>query len=389
MSLRVGSLVFATSQGLGYLAKSFFDHGVITDAVVIRHGRRPENEDWFPGQPRCPDLQRGKTFLQDFCCQMDVMLFFETPFVWELIPFCREYGVKTAIMPMHECMPKRIPYQPDLWLCPSALDMQWVSPRIHARMAGNDIVCPESKFLPVPVEVPWRQRTKAEIFVHNAGWGGLKGRNGTAELMEALHYVKSSARFIIRSQEKLEDRYGKHACPGVEGSRLDYRVGTFPSSQLWEEGDVFIFPERFNGLSLPLQEARAAGMLVMATDRFPMNTWLPSNVHDSFSSGIHQVDNDKCPLNDPETFINQVVSGLPCSCPSPLIPVADFRRSCVAARCADFDEAILDPLAIAQKIDEWYGKDLTEYSLQGREWAKSMSWEALKPRYMEVLESLL
>lgn len=349
MSLRVGSLVFATTQGLGILAKSFFDHGIITDAVVIRHGRRPENEDWFPGQPHCPDLQRGKTFLEDFCAKMDVMLFFETPFVWELIPFCREYGVKTVIMVMHECMPKQVPYQPDLWLCPSLLDLdqiKFITRGFENSRAGRDIF----RFLPVPVEVPWRQRTKAEVFVHNAGWGGLKGRNGTAELMEALHYVKTPARFIIRSQERLEDRYGKHACPGVEGSRLDYRVGTFPSSQLWDEGDVFIFPERFNGLSLPLQEARAAGMLVMATDRFPMNTWLPQE---------------------------------------PLIPVADYRRSCVAARCADFDEAVVDPLAIAKKIDEFYGADISEYSRQGLEWAKSMSWEALKPKYVEVLESLL
>ncbi len=129
---------------------------------------------------------------------------------------------------------------------------------------------------------------------------------------------------------------------------VEFRRGIFPADTLWTEGDVFVFPEKFNGLSLPLQEARAAGMLVVSTDRFPINTWLPKE---------------------------------------PLIQVSDTRMTRLGGHLTEFDEAIVDPRDIAAKIDEWYGRDISEYSEQGRMWAARNSWEILKPKYMEILAS--
>src|SRR5262245_44007626 len=122
--MKVGSLVFATDQGLGYLAKDFFDNGVVTDAMMVAHGRREEHPEWFPGCGRLGSLS-DKHRTREFCRHQDLMLFFETPFDWELISFCREEKIPTVIMPMHECMPAQIPAQPDLWLCPSELDLRW------------------------------------------------------------------------------------------------------------------------------------------------------------------------------------------------------------------------------------------------------------------------
>lgn len=336
--LRVGSLVYSTDQGLGVLAKAFFDNGVVTDAMVIRHGRRPENDHWFPNQPRCGDVRRVRQ-LEEFCSHMDVMLFFETPFAWELLPFCRRKGVKTVIMPMHECTPRELPALPDLWLCPSLLDLYTFS-----RKAGHGV---EASYLPVPVEVPWKQRTTAKVFVHNAGWGGLNGRNGTRELVQALPYVtKEGVELVIRTQEKLDVPLRNL------GTKVLVRqeIGTTPYERLFSEGDVFIFPERFNGLSLPLQEARASGMLVMATNRFPMNTWLPRE---------------------------------------PLIPTRGKRTSCVAQRCLEYAEAVVEPRDIATTIDSWYERDITEYSQGGKAWAEANSWAVWKPQYMSRLERLV
>ncbi len=390
-NMRVGSLVYATDQGLGVLAKSFYDAGVVTDICVIRHGRHPTHDEWYPGAPQVTNLrdvqQIGK--IMSFCTPMDAMLFFETPFHWSLIDACRECGVKTIIMPMHECMPERIPSQPDLWLCPSLLDYKWTNNRVtllksqkpehNTKTSGiwaegwNNAVS-----LSVPVSVPWRQRTRAEVFVHNAGHGGLKGRNGTMELTVAWPLVKSPARLKLRTQDAL----------GVREKQLDPRIevtfGTCQHSTLWRDGgkgDVFIFPEKFNGLSLPLQEARAAGMLVMCGDRFPMNTWLPREVHNN--------NNENCPLNDPETYCNPVLGGLGCSCPSPLISVAGYHKERIGPPYSEYDCAEFDPRQIAAKIDEWYGRDISEYSLQGKAWAEANSWAALKPKYMEVLECLV
>lgn len=324
-----GSVVYPTEQGLGILAKSFCDHGVVNRVIAIKHHTRTNHWQWYDDNPDnllTTVRKLGSTLTTDWLKGADQMLFFETPFDWELLDRCRRMGIKTALMPMYECMPRDLPARPDRFFCPSLLDLQ------HFPVYGT--------FMPVPVDtirVPWRLRHRAYTFVHNAGFGGLKERNGTKELLEAWQYVKSPAKLLLRSQTHLD----LPADPRIRGS-----FGTMPYEHLYSEGDVFIFPEKFNGLSLPLQEARASGMLVMATDRFPMNSWLPTE---------------------------------------PLIPKAGTVKSCISGRCIEFDEAVLDPVTIAAKVDEWYGRDVGDYSLSGREWAEANSWNKLGSGWLEAL----
>jgi len=341
--MKVGSLVYATDSGLGILAKSFYDHGIVTDVCIVEHHHHPNHFDWYPTQSmRTPIRPIDSGLARGFCASMDVMLFFETPFDWGLVSYCREIGVKTAIMPMHECMPKVIPHFPDLWICPSKLDMVWSWNQSWSQLGKEPSKHPI--FIPVPVEVTWRLRTKAEVFVHNAGHGGLKGRNGTAELLEALYLVKSPITLLLRSQGRVE-----HPVPPSHITLKIRDQQNLPYDQLWTEGDVFVFPERHNGLSLPLQEARAAGMLVMAGDRFPMNEWLPKEA---------------------------------------LIPVSSYNRTSIGGAYAEFDQACFTPESISTTIDAWFGKDIAAYSLSGKSWAEQNSWEALKPKYLEVLNGL-
>jgi hypothetical protein len=248
------------------------------------------------------------------------MFYFEEAFDWKLIPMARNRGIKNVFMPMYECTRQPLPYEPDLILCPSALDLQYFKDKNAIQVT-------------VPVDVECRERKKAKIFVHNAGNGGLGGRNGTKELLEAMQYVKSPIQLIIRTQESDIKSFDK---------RVIVEKGTIPKENLFKYGDVFIFPEKFNGLSLPLQEAYASGMLVMSTDRFPMNTWLPKE---------------------------------------PLIPVKGYKKERIAV---EFDYAIIDPKDIAKKIDEWYGKDITKYSEMGRVWALKNNWETLKNDYLKI-----
>ncbi len=338
--MRIGTFCFATSQGLGVLAKDFYDEGVVTDALMLRHRSWTNRPEWYPDSAKVNDVAGGQPIMRAMCDSVDVMLFFETPFDWTMIDYCRQKGVKTALMVMYECEPANLPVRPDLILCPSLLDLSYY---------------PNGKHLPVPVprSVKWRQRTRAEVFVHNAGHGGLKGRNGTGELIEATEYLKTPAKIIIRSQNHFFSGHVLSGCGPEEyrfkNPNVEVRIGDCPYDSLFQEGDVFVFPEKFNGLSLPLQEARAAGMLVMGTDRFPMNMWLPRE---------------------------------------PLIPVESYRKNRIGG-CNEFDEAVLDPRAIAVKIDEWYGRDITDYSLSGKMWAEENSWDVLKTKYLEVLEGLV
>lgn len=334
--MRVGSVGYATCQGLGILMKSFYDASVVTDVAVIAHGSRETHFEWYPDDHRHDVTalrnQHQILMLHKWCQTMDVVLFFETPFIWELIPFCRDHGIKTIMMPMYECMPTRWPYQTDAIINPSLLDQKYY---------------PHGTFIPVPVDpIPYRLRSVARVFVHNAGHGGLLSRNGTAELLQAMRLVKSEAKLLVRSQTR------QSWPPYPELLRnTTAQIGTLSSrDQLYAEGDVFVFPEKFNGLSLPLQEATASGMAVMTTNRTPNINHLP----------------DFIPLN-----------------------VSSYRRNRISGRTVEFDEAVIDPKTIAAKIDEIYGTNIEGYSLSGKSWAESMSWDHLRPRYMEFIRCLL
>ena len=327
--MRVGTICYATDQGLGILAKSFYDNGVVTDVLMLHHNSRPTHLEWYPGSKviTSKDLNVAgfSQRIVEFLKNVDVMLFFETPFDWSLIPYCQKRNIKTVLMPMHECMPKTLPYEPDFFICPSALDFD-AFPR-------------NSVMLPVPVSEPWNLRMTADVFVHNAGHLGLNGRNGTAELLQAIPLVKSDdVKFIIRSQEPISWT--------IRDPRVEIRLGTVKKEDLYKRGDVFVFPEKFNGLSLPLQEATASGMAVMCLDRYPVNTWLHKD---------------------------------------PLVPVKEYRKSRVSSRCLEFDEAVVDPAELAKNIDKWHGREITHLSLYGREWAERTSWKALKQKYLEAL----
>lgn len=330
--MRIGSLVYPTNSGLGILAKSFYDNGVITDVLVVEHAHHPNNLDWYPKSKSIPIRPFDHGAAYDFCKTMDIMMFFETPFDWSIINYCRKNNVKTVLMPMYECMPKEFP-EPDLIINPSALDQRFYPRGIH---------------IPVPVKQEWKLRETAKVFAHNAGHGGLKGRNGTQQLLDALQHVKSPIQLIIRSQKPLGETVDGYFELG--NVKVDYRHGTLSSDNLYSEGDVFIFPEKFNGLSLPLQEAFASGMGVMCGDRFPMNTWLPTDL---------------------------------------LIPVLSYEKAAVSGRCNEFNSAIISPRMIAATIDRWYDKPIGGYSYAGRLYAENNSWEKLKPLYISALSNLL
>lgn len=305
----IGSIVFATEQGLGYLAKSFYDNGIIDLVSIQKHSSRTNHLEWYP------DHVSHETLLE----KCDTLIFFETPHDWKIIVKAREKGIRTILIPMYECTRNPFPYEPDEVWSPSALDHKFYGEK-------------STRQITIPVNIPWKLRTKAKVFVHNAGNGGLGGRNSTRELIKAMEYVKSPLKLIIRLQEgdiKTND------------PRIEIRKGTF--DDIWSEGDVFVFPEKFNGLSLPLQEAYASGMLVMCGSRFPMTEWLPKE---------------------------------------PMISVESYKKEFISVH---FESAQYSPQTIAKYLDEWYNKDISEFSLMGKTWAEQNSWPIWKEKYKEYL----
>lgn len=344
--MKIGSIVYATNQGLGILARELYRAGVITDVMIVSHGSRPNHPEWYP--PNTPIIHSLRTdetarAMRNFAREMDAMLFLETPFDWKLIDDCWKHGVGTALMPMHECTPRTLPAIPGAFLCPSALDYAEFNPRFGMESRVTKVVVP-----PVGEAIQFRQRTKAEIFVHNAGHGGLRGRNGTEELIEAWRRVNPKVSLILRAQEDYYRQQHEMFREAERFKNIELIVGDSPPGELYARGDVFVFPEKFNGLSLPLQEAYASGMLVMATNRFPNTDWLPLD---------------------------------------PLIPTIGSVRGSVGPAYLTYDCAILDPKSIAATINHWYGQPIGTYSSMGREWANANGWDTWLPVYMDALRA--
>ncbi len=388
MGLRVGCVGFSTEQGISYLMKDFHDHGIVTDVAVLRHGRRPDHPEWYERPLVIGNVRGQLEELKEFCRPLDCLLTVETPFRYELYDFCRSIGVRTVLMPMYEGFPQHPPSFPDCFACPSLLDQvifrgmcAWCHGSDKMPGWGNVISCLHHPFVPVPVERPWRQRTKALRFLHNGGHLGLRGHKGTLELLRAMELVKAPIDLTVRAQ----DERGMHAILGQVPSaqkdkRITLQIGAVPRESLFDDHDVLVQPEKYNGLSLPLQEARASGMLVVTTDRFPHNTWLPRTMRTGFSTMTFKEERHNPLVPIPGT-VEMRDEQVDC-----LIPVRSYSKQRVAGSCLEYDEALVEPQLIAETLDRLHGADISEYSLSGKAWAETMSWSVLKPVWEGVLK---
>ena len=50
--MRIGMVCYAYCQGLGYLAKSFYDAGLIDEVLIYHHGGAILHPEWYPAGTR-------------------------------------------------------------------------------------------------------------------------------------------------------------------------------------------------------------------------------------------------------------------------------------------------------------------------------------------------
>jgi len=334
--MKIGSLHYATHSGLGVLAKEFFDHFVVTDVLINQHIRFETHRDWYPdaeviGNREVTTAQQDLQILEAFISKLDILFIFESPWYAQTLQFARKHKVPIAFMPMYEWTP--YPMDADLFITVSQLDCDF-----YRRMYPQHRV--EMLNVPTNSQIEWRKRSQCKSFLHNGGNGSRNDRNGTQALIDALPFIRSPIELRIKGQGL--------DLPAVHDRRVEVINRDLSFSELWGEADAFVFVERFAGLSLPLQEAFASGMLVIAGNRHPINTWLPTT-----------------PLVAPIGYEDLSFVNVP------------------------FKSALYDPRHIAAKIDALYDTDISAYSLAGKAWAEEHSWANMKPRYLELLSTLL
>ena len=329
---RIGLIARVDFGGLGKLSRDFYKFLEPTKVLTVLASEEDDPKS-FPGALVCTGGVMNLGQIEDFLKDIDVILTFETPYNWNLIKRAKEKGIKTIIIPNYEWSEPNPAIEPDLYICPSKLDY--------------DIYKAEGKlcvYLPIPIDrsrLLFKLRRKANTFVFNNGHGGSIGRNGCHEMIEAISRTKISTKFIIRSQIALRE--------AIIDPRVEYKFGNFTESELFRDGDVFVFPHKFDGLSLPIQEAMACGMPVITTDFYPHNEYLPKEL---------------------------------------LFPVDGFGKGKLNESKREIDIAFIYPKLLADKITEMAGRDITELSKRMNRIAEGLSWENWKDKYLEVINNL-
>ena len=328
--MKLGMICRMDNSGLGTLSWEFARHLKPHKVLLVSNGAFktfPERYSEFNSKEYKNDNDWG-WLLED----IDVLLSIETFYNWGIIKDCRKKGIKTALYTMYEMMMDPIPLIPDLFICPSKLDVQYFKEYPHV-------------YLPPPIaedRIFWKKRTKAKVFIHTASHGGMSGRKGTQLFIEAISKVEAKVQFKI---------YSWRSFPIPNDSRIELNVVNFKNYwQIWREGDVLVYPQDYNGICLPVIEALASGLGVISTDIFPFNEYLPKEL-----------------LFKPESMY----------------------RTRAAPRLMETDAAKINPATIAQKIDQWANRDISKFSEYGRKWGQENSWKKLLSAYLNVFEDML
>jgi glycosyltransferase involved in cell wall biosynthesis len=247
-------------------------------------------------------------------------------------------GVKTVMQYNYEFLDYFLHPEwpkPDVLLAPSKWNMDKITDW------GIDI-----KYLPVPVNrtvFPFREKNEAKTFLHVAGHSTYADRNGTQTVLDAIQYVKSDIKFMIRSQYNLPHF--------VSDYRVTVHTGDAPNYwELYNGEDVLLLPRKYGGLSLQLNEAMSTGMIPLMLDVVPQNEFLAPE------------------MLIPATHVDTIS-------PRTVIQV----HSCT-------------PQELATKIDEvaGYSEDkIKELSNFSDKYATDIDWEKMTPIYLETLEQCL
>lgn len=271
---RIGLIARADSRGLGIQTHEFYRHMQPAKTMVIDCPSAkplPLRRDWYPDATWINGLPKERDFI-DWLPGLDAVYTAETPYSHTLFSAAKRIGVKTVLHVNPEFLDhirKAYLPKPSVFACPT----RWMWDRI-----------PEPKILlPTPVDVERFQPAnadKATNFLHIIGRPAIHDRAGTMTTLLALEHVRTPIKLTITCQEP---GYVKAMILDV-GIRIpghiELRIIDTDFENYWDlyEGHhVLVSPRRFGGQSLPMQEACAAGMPVIAPAVSPNTDWLPSD----------------------------------------------------------------------------------------------------------------
>lgn len=338
--MKLGIVAFASDTGLGYQTYNLYKHlsPAKTLAIDLSEFNGLEiHKDWYPDALWAKGIP-DERIIDKFLDGLDVVFNCETPLNFYILREANRRGIKTICQINFEFADwLRQPYlpKPDVFALPSLWNIKRLDPRIFANLIP----------LPVPTDsdaMPKRQITEAKHFFHVAGRPAVLDRNGTYDFIRVANYLNIDAKFTVYCQNpstELKRRLGK--------VRLIEHLDNY--SDLYKDGDVLVMPRKYGGLCLPVNEAITSGIPVIMPDIDPNNRWLPKD----WLVGAKK---------RPEPLLTRTT-----------IDVYDTELKALADKLLFWNE---NPAWVQQQAD--IAKSI----------AKTITWDALKPKYISLMESL-
>lgn len=339
--MRLGLIARAEDRGLGNLTWEFHRHLHPDRTLVVDMGQLARG--FQPHLGRYPDAtvvhfdgaQLPEDEVRSWLDGLDVVYSAETFYDWHVLTWAREAGVATVLHVMPEFyrhVAEDLPHPTATW-APTPWRL--------------DLLPDDTTLVPVPVATDRFPKTLPPIgrplrVLHVAGHRAAGDRNGTLQLAQALRRVTRPmrVRFLTQDPRLPAMRVSRDVQLEVEcGGRRDYW-------ELYDDADVLALPRRYGGLSLPAQEAMAAGLAVVMPDVSP-NDWWPTIRVPATSRGA---------LNTP---------GGP-------VPLYAANPTLLARTLDALAAEPENVVAVARQA--------------GQVWVEANSWDALAPRYIAELE---
>jgi len=264
---RLGIVARGDRGGLGNTTRELTLHVEPARVVCLDLGER--NRGRFrprPGWEVVPWPSREATLaLRNLVAACDVVYTAETTYEQDLAAWARDLGTDLVAHVM-----------PELYDA-AALD----GARLLVPTTWERRRVPDAMLLPVPVateRIPRRDVGKfARLTFAHVASPAMEDRDGTRIVLEALGHVEEECAVLVYA-----DRAPASHVVGNVG--LQWRGRTRRYEDLWKHGDALLLPRRYGGLSLPVQEAAAAGMPSVMIDVPPASGWdhvlgIPSSGH--------------------------------------------------------------------------------------------------------------
>jgi hypothetical protein len=339
--MKVGVLVRANRKGLGYQTRDFMENFPADSQIVIQMPSKvtPDDlslvkRDGFAIELAPGNLSMPVKIMSGFLRTIDVLFSAETLYDWKLPELARRHGVRTVVhgnpeFYAHHRHPGYL--QPDRWVWPS----KWLVD--HPDIPDGPIVpCPAP---PIP-RVAGDPDDDVFRVVHIAGHAAAADRNGTTHFLSAIPKLRNPVEITIVSQDGWlpEIRAPRHVTVNRVPAGVDNREDLYAGQHL------VVLPRRYGGNCLPAAEACAAGCALSMSGTTPNEMWpivpLPASI-----------------------------------APGHLTPFGRIKTCSVR------------PAAIADTIDRLNANRtrLARHMEEASQWAVDNSWDALRPRYREVL----